>query len=397
MPLHPDASRLALDRARVDADTNFATTPVDATTAQCPLEKSLKGEVIEVEWGSGIKVSIAPPYVAPARKPPQAPVIVPNWKAGTAVEDGAGSRRPAVYLVKGKGSNAVTVKVRITENKNVSGASTLVGNFAGLLIEGTCPTAVGEHVVNGKIKNLPDSIQWYQGDASWGLDVPSLGSSVSLANSSRLEVFVVLDTPSSFYTPPGVWAEVLRFLCQKVGVAGLKTAAEVNARVTTYCHADHGLKYDTVEGAAKYGVDNEGGEFKLARYMNAASTVVNCYDQAAAVQSLCGAVGVNTTWLYLSPFGFIKPTNLVGIGLCNNPFFESNGSKPLVAADDPLRTRFGNHSFCECAGGILDACAGPHTGSKDRSQYCTASIDSERGRPGNANLIKNKSGVSRLS
>jgi hypothetical protein len=395
MPHHPDASRL--DSARADADTNFAATPVDETTAKCPLEKSLKGEVVEVAWASGIPVSIAPPYVAPARKPPQEPVIVPHWKAGTAVEDGAGSRRPAVYLIKGKGSDAVTVKVRITENKNVTGASTLLGNFAGLVMEGACPTAVGEHIVKAKIKNLPDAIQWYRGDASWGLHVPSLGSSVSLANSSRSEIFVVLDTPSPFYSPPGVWVEALRFLCGKVGVVGMKTSTEVNVRVTTYCHSDHGLMYDTVEGAPKYGVDNEGGEFKLARYMNAASKVVNCYDQAAAVQSLCGALGVNTTWLYLAPFGFIKPTNLVGIGLCNNPFFESNGSKPLVAADDPLRTRFGNHSFCEFAGGELDACAGPHTGSEDRREYCNASIDSERGRPGTWEQIQNMSGVSSLS
>jgi hypothetical protein len=386
----------------VDADTNFATTPVDATTAQCPLEKSLKGEIIEVEWASGIPVSIAPPYADPRNKLPQQSVLVPHWKTGISVVEAVGSKRPAVFLVKGKGSDAVTVKVKITENKNVSGSSTLLGNFAGLLIEGTCPTGVGEHAVSAKIKNLPDSIQRYQGDAAWGLHVPSLGSSVSLANSSRLEVFVVLDTPSSFYNPPGVWAEVLRFLCQKVGITGLRTPADVNARVTAYCHGSHGLKYDTRRGAAHYGVYNDGGDFKLARYIGAASKAVNCYDQAAAVQSLCGAVGVRTTWYFLQPFGYIKTTNLVGVGACNNPFFESNGTTPVVATDDPLRTAFGNHSFCGFTGLILDACAGPHTGNEDKTQYCATSIDanpelySEGDRPGNASNITTLGGVTSL-
>jgi hypothetical protein len=393
---------MPLTDAREDADTNFGTTPVGGTSPTCPHDKALTGEVIEVEWASGIKVSIAPPYAAPKAKPPQETVVVPHWKAGTAVADGAGSRRPAVYLLKGKGADAVTVKVKITENRNVSGSGTLAGNFAGLLIEGKCPTSVGEHVVAAKIKNLPDSIQWYQGDASWGLAVPDLGSSVSLANSSRLELFTVLDTPSGFYDPPGVWAEALRFLCQTVGVIGLKTAAELDARVTTYCHGSHGLKYDTRAGRARYGVLGNGGQFQLANYIKASSIVVNCYDQAGAVQSLCGAVGVKTAWYFLAPFGYIKTTDLIGVGACNNPFFDSNGSKPVVAEDDPMRTAFGNHSFCGFTGLILDACAGPHTGSEDKTQYCTASIDSDPAlyppgySPGKASMIAEEGGITRV-
>lgn len=337
----------------------------DSSIESCPYEKLLRGEIIEVEWDSGILVSYS-----------KATVTKPHWKTGLAVNDGAGSKRPGVYLVKGKGSDSVKVKVKITENKNVSGNGTLRGRLGLFEIDGSCPTAVGIHTVNAKIKELPDSIQHVQGDVSWGLEVPDLGSTIVLDNTSRLEAFVILDNPASFYNPPGVWVEVLRFLCDNVGVVGLKTPASVAERVTTYCHGSHGLKYDTGGGRPAYGVRGSGGTFQLDSYIRAVKTVVNCYDQAAGIQALSGAVGVSLKWCYLQPYGFIKTTNLIGIGLCNNPFFDTNGSTAVVPPNDPSRTAFGNHAFGSLAGKILDACAGPHTGTEDKSQYCNASIDS---------------------
>jgi len=52
------------------------------------------------------------------------------------------------------------------------------------------------------------------------------------------------------------------------------------------------------------------------------------------------------------------------------------GTAAVVAANDPNRTAFGNHAFGGLAGTVLDACAGPHTGSETKAQYCTAAIDS---------------------
>jgi hypothetical protein len=395
----------ALSEAKKDADENFSTAPVGTTRTTCPADKVLKGEVIEVEWKSGIKVSISGPSPPPVPKPAQATVVVPHWKVGEKVEDGAGSLRPGVYLLKGKGSDAVTVTVRITENKNVSGDGTLTGNLAGLQIEGTCPTAVGEHTVSATIKNLPDAIQWYRGNVPWNLAAPDYGSTITLTNATRLETFVVLDTPAALYDPPGVWVEALRFLCEKTGVIGLKTDAQVADRLATYFHGSHGLRYDTTRGAPKYGAGGSGGTFKLASYMNAASTVVNCYDQASAMQSFCGAVGTKATWYYLAPFGYINTTNLIGVGSCNNPFYGSNGSTAVVSADDPLRTAFGNHAFCGLASKVLDACAGPHTGAESKAQYCMASIDSTPSlyvkyggavRPGTAGDITEPGGITKV-
>lgn len=270
---------------------------------------------------------------------------------------------------------------------------------------GTCPTAVGEHEVNAKIEKRPDAIRHFQGDVSWGLEVPDLAACIGLGNSTRLEVFVILDDPAGFYDPPGVWVEALRFVCDTVGANGLKTGAEVVAKVATYLHGSHGLGYDTRRGAPAYGVSGSGGTFKLKDYLAAAARVVNCYDQAGGVQALCGAVGVDTTWYYLDPYGFINTTNLVGVGNCNNPFFLSNGSSAVVPADDPKRTAFGNHAFCGLAGKVLDACAGPHTGTETKAQYCAAAIDATPAlyarysgfRPGTAADIVEPGGITGLA
>lgn len=322
---------------------------------------------------------------------------------GLAIADGAGSKRPGVYLIEGKsGSDTATVKVRITDSKNISGDATLEGHLGGLTMKGTCPTSAGEHNVTVKISQLPDSIQWYKGDVSWSLIVPDLGSSVSLSNDTRLEVFVVLDTPSAFYSPPGVWVEALRFLCSNIGVIGLSDDADVAEHVANFCHSSHGLRYDTIRGAPSYGCNGSGGTFQLGDYLNAVRTTINCYDQAAAIQALCGAVGVPMSWLYIAPFGYMNSTNLVGIGTCNNPFFDSNGSAAVVPINDPDRTAFGNHAFCELDGKISDACAGPHRGTENRTQYCSASIDTVTTlygpgfRAGTPADISGQAGVSRV-
>ena len=108
--------------------------------------------------------------------------------------------------------------------------------------------------------------------------------------------------------------------------------------------------------------------------------------------------------LFLEPFGFLKQTQLVGRGTCNNPFpamkyntevqnyhdqrlilgilGKQVKAKPpkledflLVDPKDPDRNGFGNHMFCEHDKLIYDACAGPAQGEHDRTGYMVNSID----------------------
>lgn len=331
---------------------------------------ALEAEVLEVRWKSGIKAALA-----------KTTIKAPHWKKGTNVLDGNGSKRAGVYLIESKGgSHDVDVKVKVTKSENVSGTGKLLGSLGSLSVEGTCPTAVGEHTVAAKIKKLPDKISWTRGDATWGLEVSSASLSVSLKNKTRLEVFTILAAPAGFYTK-GVWVEALRFLCDKVGATGVKSSRMAIQKITRHCHGGHGLRYDTTSGAPAYGAGPSGGTFKLDKYIKASLKVVNCYDQAAAVQALAGALGIAGKWSYqgrppgLKSFGLIKVTDLVGVGSCNNPFFKSNGSAKIVASTDPKRTGFGNHAFIDLGGRILDACAGPHVATETPTQYLSASVD----------------------
>ncbi len=338
----------------------------------CDTKKVLEGEVIEVTFKSGIKVALA-----------KKPVPTPHWKVGLALDDGKGSKRPAVYLIKGKAtSQAVDVKVKITKSEHVSGPGTLEAKLGTLKIKGACPVTTGEHLVNAMIETLPDAIAWAKGDVGWQLNVKDLGRRVTLANKTRLEVFVILDKPAACFKK-GVWAEALRLLCEKVGVIGKKTDQPAASAVTNYFHGSHGLKYDTTSGSPSYGVGPYGGTFKLGGYLTTAKPRANCYDQAGAVQTFCGALGIKTTWDYLGRppgskiFGLINAADLLGVGPCNNPFFKNPAytNKPVVPVTDKGRSGFGNHAFIELAGKVHDACAGPHRGTETPKQYLAAAVD----------------------
>ena len=342
-------------------------------------QPALVGEIIEVSWKSGIDTARAKTKIA-----------APHWKKGEAAEEdnkpdeqkySTGSKKPGVYLVKSKkGVDTFTVKVNISKSEGQPAEGKLTAKLGNLTFEGKCPTSKGEHEVSVTIKDLPEVLSHYEADVAWGLEVGN--ASFSVANKTRLELFVIFDKPMRFYTE-GVWAEALRFVFKNAKVGGSAKPEDAAKKVTTYCHTGHGMRYDTrMGGPAFFSGDPKSGAgfMSLRNYIikKPGQDIVNCYDQAAAVQSLCGALGVNVEWTYLKPFGYIKTTNLVGVGSCNNPFFNGNGSTPVVASDSPKRTAFGNHAFVDYNGKIFDACAGPHTGTETPRKYLEASIDDAR-------------------
>lgn len=362
-----------------------------------PPEKEFEAELVSITFDSGIPVTHGKAAVkTPHWEAGKEGEITDDWKAMAAklgLPAEPYSKRAAVYLINGASGAKyeVKVKVKVTKSKNISGKAKLLGNFNGLEIEGSCETGAGEHEVTAKFNDPPKSILGGCTRISWGLDVPDFGS-VSLG-ATLAEIYFVLGKPEKPYTN-GVWAEVLRFLCGKVKVVGETDGKGAAATITTYCHSSHKLKYDTDEGAPKYGVGSLGGAFALDKYMKRGSEACNCYDQAAGVLAFSLALGAKVSWRYLEPFGYIKPTDLVGFGLCNNPFFGVNVKKKMVPKDSPERTGFGNHAFADIEGGnILDACAGPHAGTETPAEYVAASIDDDPSlyggsfRPGTAGEI----------
>jgi hypothetical protein len=378
-------------------NSSFSASPANPNPQPC-MARVLTATIVEVTFQTPIQTARA-----------KAAVTAPHWSTALAatINDGAGSTHPTTYLIRTRGATGVSVTVRVTASQNITDATgTLTGTLGGITITGTCPTGVGDHVVAATIQQLPDRVARVRGDIPWTFQVASFGT-VNLG-STRVEVYFVLDTPGAVYTPTGgVWVEALRFCCQSANVLRLQLKKAVAANITTYCHGGHGLHYDTAAGRPYFGTNGTGaGTFQLMDYMNAMlGQYVNCYDQASAIQVLAAAFGVVTTRLYMAPFGFINTTILVSAIQCNNPFYSSNGSAPVCGVNDPLRTGFGNHAFCEYWDAtnadvgqpapallpdalVADACAGPHTATENKAAYVTASIDSVN-RPAAAGTVAN--------
>ncbi|QSI33702.1 hypothetical protein GNX71_30710 [Variovorax sp. RKNM96] len=394
------------------------TSPVDNKRRKEVLLKppGLIGEILELTWES--KISAAHTGVK---------IPAPHWRKGVPLEEDeipqeqkfkTGSKRPGVYLVKPKnGSDDFKIRLNFSKCEVKNPAGKIKGKLGALEFEGACTLKKGDVVVSMKIKNLPETVAHFEGDVIW--KVENSGMLYNLSQKTRLELFVILDAPASLYRT-GVWVEALRFLCRNtgvVGIAGGKKAPEVARKslaidkseaarkaeaikkdeesrkievtkkietakkITAYCHGKHGVAYDTARGASHFGVLASGGAgFELNNYMKKKGlkgNIVNCYDQAAAVQSLAGALGVNLGWYYMDPYGYINPANLVGVGACNSPFYKFRKTGPLVDRKSPLRTAFGNHAFPGINGKILDACAGPHLATESLREYIRSAIDAE--------------------
>jgi hypothetical protein len=331
------------------------------------------------------------------------------------------SKKPAAYTVKTIGDKKkVTVQVEVTKSENVSGSAKLVGILGAIRIEGTCKgTSVGPYTVEAEIKawNDPcDHIDSCVGNISWSLILSSPEGNEPLG-STFVELYLLLATPIMPMYGSGLPAEVLRLLFQKPLTLGLKEPMDIAARVTFYFHKRHGPKYDIEEGDTSYDVKPAGStsDFHAANCALKWAEKVNCYDQAATVQTMCGAIGIEVKFVFMEPFGYINGTHLVGwIGLCNNPFPGAPGIGRRLPTfsylekknlDNPIRSYFCNHAFAELDGKILDACAGPHQGTETTADYIREAIDKDTKLnmgsvryyyshfPGNDGDAKPKSGV----
>ncbi|KAL5500829.1 hypothetical protein ACEPAH_9216 [Sanghuangporus vaninii] len=149
-------------------------------------------------------------------------------------------------------------------------------------------------------------------------------------------------------------------------------------------------------GASHFGVHRKGGNFMYSRYALATETGafgsletdVNCMDQAAMLELFLSLGPTRYSWLLQDPFGFIKPTRLVGIpGLCNNPFYGTDITLKNLEPNDERRRPFGLHvyngysvpdrKFDKDNDGVYDACGGPYVGEKNAQQFLDSSIDKD--------------------
>ena len=180
------------------------------------------------------------------------------------------------------------------------------------------------------------------------------------------------------------WTNALEFAIVKAGAQGKSTDKDALAAITKYLHSGHGLTYDTCLGSPRFISGAGGGVMRLTDYIAEPSSrytsIVNCYDQAGGLCCLGALLGVGAEYVYMNPFGYINTVDLVGVGACNNPFFENKtepyGTSALVGTDLTLpdRSGFGNHAFAMLGGSAFDSCAGPVCGV-NVLQYKLSTID----------------------
>ncbi|KAG6917987.1 hypothetical protein DXG01_016997 [Tephrocybe rancida] len=336
----------------------------------------------------------------------------------SAYKDKNGSLEPNVYgynfdsPVKDTGNLQATVR---PFDEELSGLEAyLIGTVENEIVfksdsfffKGTSDdVVVTARAVKPETSKTPFSIN---ADVDWGaklvLTDKALGREPEgLKGLTRLELYWIAETLHPAFAEEGL---PVAFLRSYVPSAEMQAQANPNADVLavhsqwyqaktsqTFYHMNK--RYDVVAGAAKFDVAHWGGIFAADRFLEGDGVTfpeVNCMDLAAAVQLACSILtGKETvTWLYLSPFGFIEPTKLIGItdsyGALidvNNPFFGKSHTQPLVNPQAAERTSFGCHVFAghssiwkhENDDGIYDACCQPHLGTENIRDYITFAID----------------------
>ncbi|MVT08474.1 hypothetical protein [Chitinophaga tropicalis] len=144
-------------------------------------------------------------------------------------------------------------------------------------------------------------------------------------------------------------------------------------------------RYDIWQGAPHF-VNLSNGWNNITLYYNAyisahnnnPSSILNCYDAAAVLQYNLQYYGYSVKYCFMQPFGYMRLTNLIGRGQCNNPFYGATGGPAVISSTSPSRTAFLNHAFVylPSTGCISDACAGPHIGNETPAQYVNNATDS---------------------
>ena len=193
-----------------------------------------------------------------------------------------------------------------------------------------------------------------------------------------------------------MWTNALEF-CNVI-LEGKNDPQEAMAAITSNLFHNMGFRYDTEKAASHYWYE---GGFELTKYMAHLDERVNCFDQAYGVATLAGLVGIKVQVIEAIPFGYINTTNLVGVGLCNNPAYnmtdrieywkgEVDDQGDLVAkpmtnvvlqaqvcpVDETQRSCFESHAFAGVFDGrIFDACIGPVLGTTLINDYMRSLID----------------------
>ena len=298
------------------------------------------------------------------------------------IQKGVSQNYPVCY----SGGSIPSVKVKFKVEPNLpsatfSACSTEVDSPLGGLVEKNVVFSDGEStwVEFNMDSSIERKVRKFDHRWEWRIS-KLMGNDVEhfvCATTGPHRVYTLLGEPLAPWTKEDMygqcpWADALEFACSVAdGESDKKSAL---ARITSHLFYNMGFRYEIERGAYNYYYQ---GGFKLSAYLDLQYPVVNCYDQAYGVATLGNLIGVHATTIFTSPFGYINPVNLVGVGVCNNPFCGNSAypAEPLRPIDDINRSMFGNHRYVFAEGVIFDACAGPELGTKTHTEYLKSVID----------------------
>ena len=321
----------------------------------------------------------------------------------------------------------ISDNIKYEIKKSHSRPSHLTANFNNQTVINSGPT----HDLLGSLKSLsmqyfqqhgrPRSLPW----AFWGYFTWSLAIGVDIRQAqyhcyTKVEIYVLPLNLHPLLDRPGIPLQLLRlprFLPKWMSTSGkAPTGGNLNWPafvISTLC-SDSEREYETWAGSSKYTswplmqpghsireifTHNLDIEFRLDLWLSditdpnkvAVKDPVNCCDLAAICQILLylGVENDSTTirMKYLEPFGFIKPTQLLGKE-------ERPPSRILCDKTSENRSAFGNHLFLTITKNVhdteqisvLDPCCGPQTGTTLLKDYLAEAIDSDPGLYGRLNV-----------
>jgi len=343
-------------------------------------------------------------------------------------------RQPAAFAMSDEQPARLRVALLFQEQP-ATGTYTLTGQYpkdtdlftfsGSTFIDGSCTEAVFDVCCQFAVSDFLAMA----GDLSWSLSRADNTEDSLGAPETYLELYWLYDNPQA--TDPalfsiGVPVEILQDVTVTMRMnAGIKTSLSrqpaghctpvnggkdaVMAAAVNACFFRNPPLYDIYGGFYNFtvidGYDNI--TVRLKKYWQALSLPIDCYpaeyccnceDMAAILQVYLKAIGITgVKYCVMSPFGYLRTTNLVGRGLVNNPKFKSREEEPIFGREGlPIvreisasRTSFNKHAFCclvdagstapcedcqhQCR--IVDACAGPHTGGETLAEYVEQAID----------------------
>ncbi|KAL1890454.1 hypothetical protein Sste5346_008283 [Sporothrix stenoceras] len=335
------------------------------------------------------------------------------------VWDSSSNQLPRAFTFGSEDGFTITIRVRIPAGVNWSDCSLIVQNDSGpkgVAVNSSHGSLVSDGVVDFPFTfNRPKPANWTEQEFSmaWSVDqeiqlliAPSVGTDpIPIPQPVPIEAYGIYKTLPDYFTKDGIPLDLLRLFVPSSLTTGITTELQWIQWVANVCHGkqdpagtpgqlrpdstQHWLRYQVWNGGPSF-IFEDGGNFNLDEWLYAYArfqkdkqwlTTVNCFDQAAIVETALslGMHNGRLHWEVRRPFGYIH-ADLVGWGMCNNPFFETD--KSIILLDDPMddrRTPFRSHVFISISptavqynrdnSVIVDACAGPVAGDLTYSGY----------------------------